>query len=100
MLVKSIKPNVKGKEFPFTLSYGIPKTDLTGHLLLGPTLDTRSWIVEKYLAQVMEAQQMVKRVEPSAYYYTRPKSPQPLKLNKKPGEAVPAVDLSLLGLVR
>ena len=38
-LVKSIKPNVKGKEFPFTLSYGIPKTDLTGHLLLGPTLE-------------------------------------------------------------
>jgi dienelactone hydrolase len=99
-LAKVIKPNPKGKELPFTLSYSIPKTDLTGQLLLGPTLDTRSWIVEKYLAQVMEArgskEWVERKVEPSAYWYTQPKSQRPLRINKKPGDPVPSVDVSML----
>ena len=98
-LVKVIKPNPKGKELPFTLSYSVPKTDLTGQLLLGPTLDTRSWIVEKYLAQVMEArgskEWVERKVEPSAYWYTQPKSQRPLRINKKSGDAVPSVDVSM-----
>jgi alpha-beta hydrolase superfamily lysophospholipase len=98
-LVKHVKPAAKTKEFQYTLNYAVPKTKLTGYLLLGQALDTRGWIVDKYLAAVMEArgnkEWAERKVEASAYWYTQPKSTRPFKPNKKSGEAVPSVDVSL-----
>ena len=50
-------------------------------------------------AGVMEArtplERVERKVETSAFWYTQPRSAQPFRVNKKPGEDVPSVNLGL-----
>jgi len=94
-LEKSIKGG-KGAGLQLTGIRPVPGK-LVGRALL--TKETRDWIVKDYLGKVMEArgnkEWVDRKVETSVYWYTQPKNARPLKINKKPGEEVPPVDLRL-----
>jgi pimeloyl-ACP methyl ester carboxylesterase len=100
-LEKAIKGTGKSKDFPNTGREAIAKTKLSGHKLLDKELDTQKWILQKYLAPVMEArgskEWVERKVEASGFWYTKGKSSIPFKLNKRPGEQAPSVDLSQFG---
>jgi hypothetical protein len=101
-LLKRLKPMAAPKgSLPNT---GIEKSELTklkGDALLDKDLGTTKWIVGTYLKKVMEdrgAREWNERsADKSPYYYTKsPTVSSPLKLNKKPGEDVGPVDISLI----
>lgn len=98
-LAKAVKPNPKGKDLPHTLASPIAKTKLQGHKLLDPTLSTRDWLLKTYLPGVMEArgnkEWVERKVGTSAFWYTRAKASEPFKVNKKPDEDIPAVDVGM-----
>lgn len=99
-LVRYINPKgSKDKDFKFTNVNPIPDTKLAGHKLLGKGSDTETFIVNKYLPSVLEArgakERSTRHVQASEYWYADRKTGRPYKKNKKAGEEVPAVDLSL-----
>jgi pimeloyl-ACP methyl ester carboxylesterase len=104
-----IATNMKGaivdgaakNDFKFTGSKPISKTKLTGAKLLEPSLDTQSWISDKYLDPAMatrgKKRRTDKKVEASRFFYNFTRNGVLYnKLNKPAGVAVPSVDVSLL----
>jgi pimeloyl-ACP methyl ester carboxylesterase len=101
---KAIMAGAAKKDFEFTGIKEIPDTKLTGSGLLGRALGTDTWILEKYLAPVMDKRTKKRRtdrkVDTSRFYYTQ-RSPEGttfriIRLNKDTGVKVPGVDVRLM----
>jgi hypothetical protein len=93
------------KEYKLTGKKPIEGTNLTGSKLLDKNLETNKWIIDTYIAPVMEARGNKERKErevvKKAYYYLPVlKSGVAVgrQLNKRPGEDAPSVDLRRFGL--
>jgi alpha-beta hydrolase superfamily lysophospholipase len=88
----TMEQNIKKPELKFTGGEAIKKTELSGSKLLDNSLNTEEWIVEKYLAPVIEARGIRERkkreMDKFAYYWARTKAgiKGPMALAKRPGE--------------
>lgn len=98
-LERYIKPSAaKSKEFPLTGVKPIADTKLAAEKLLQSDLETEKWIIG-YVNQVMGERgakvRTDRKPDEHAYWYIDLKTGRPLRLNKKAGEEVPPVDLTL-----
>lgn len=95
-LEKAIKPKGDKKELPLTYSHGIAGTKSVGSKLIDREVIGG---IRKYLDQVMEArgskEWAERKVESSGFWYTNLKG-LPIKINKRPNELVPGVDVDFL----
>jgi pimeloyl-ACP methyl ester carboxylesterase len=88
----------KDKEAGYPRAVGVPGASSAGHRLLGRGEPSEKLILDA-LRSVMEKrgskEWSERKVEASQFWYTQGKVKQPLKVNKRPGEEVPPVDVAL-----